>query len=730
MKKYLLIGLIIAVSFLLFWTSDAQVLNLVRPSQIATSTGGAQVDYCLTVGTTSSIWKTCGGSGSSDAGWGTTTINGIQGTLTGGFLNFTFATGTAGSDFHIASSSGSTFTFNIPDAGASARGFVSTSTQTFTGVKTFLSDVVVSVGTGTSTIKADGSGINFQGEGNGFSWNGNAYITGNDSSGDGLVDYLELAALSTTSTLQLFNQDTSVSAVFDISQINTSNKTFTFPNITGTFVVSTSTFTPGDLLYYTGTRWNRIPPNESTTTIKFLSQFSSSTPGWQTVPQAGTYTFFLQQTSSTLQAYKALGSATSTLSSTAVTSITASTTVAAWLTATTSPSLTNIPSGIWTVHFDATKDGGTKNIQFYADVFRYSTGNVETLIASTSLSQIITGIDALDPERIDVNFYSNALVINSTDRLGIRIVAVPSGIGTDPSGSVYYQGVADSFLELPANTVDATNFVPYSGATADLNLGSRNLLTSSSIIFDGEIQPDGATCADGEILKKTGANNWDCATDAQGSGTFTTTTINGVSDVTFTFATSTGSGGSLYITTSSQTVTFNIGTTTVRASMLSSLTFPDTTGEAYYESIDLLGTNDSFGYGSWRFGTSTSAALSIKAGIGDRFSIPSDFKSEGAQIVALFNTTSTSGVVVWDFDYRCVAVGESLDQSGYQESVSVSSTVPGTIYLMGETVLPITSSNCTAGDIMQFKFSRDGVDASDTLLGPPLLHDLLFEYKK
>jgi len=39
---------------------------------------------------------------------------------------------------------------------------------------------------------------------------------------------------------------------------------------------------------------------------------------------------------------------------------------------------------------------------------------------------------------------------------------------------------------------------------------------TGSVRFSGEIMPDGATCADGEILKKTGANDWDCATGAGG----------------------------------------------------------------------------------------------------------------------------------------------------------------------------------------------------------------------
>lgn len=61
---------------------------------------------------------------------GITTLN----TLTA--ATQTFATGTSGTDFNIASST-STHTFNIPDASLSNRGLVTTGAQSFAGTKTF-----------------------------------------------------------------------------------------------------------------------------------------------------------------------------------------------------------------------------------------------------------------------------------------------------------------------------------------------------------------------------------------------------------------------------------------------------------------------------------------------------------------------------------------------------------------------------------------------------------------
>jgi hypothetical protein len=72
-----------------------------------------------------------------------------------------FATGTSGSDFNIASVL-DTHTFNIPDAGASARGVMTTGTQTIAGAKTFSGNLTansfIKIGGGNlEFLKADGS---------------------------------------------------------------------------------------------------------------------------------------------------------------------------------------------------------------------------------------------------------------------------------------------------------------------------------------------------------------------------------------------------------------------------------------------------------------------------------------------------------------------------------------------------------------------------------------------
>ena len=83
----------------------------------------------------------------STAASGITAINGLSDVVQ------YFATGNSGTFFNI-SSSGSTHTFNIPIAGTGATGLVTTLAQSFSGVKTFTNDTVISsstVSTSTST---------------------------------------------------------------------------------------------------------------------------------------------------------------------------------------------------------------------------------------------------------------------------------------------------------------------------------------------------------------------------------------------------------------------------------------------------------------------------------------------------------------------------------------------------------------------------------------------------
>lgn len=82
------------------------------------------------------------------SGSGITSINSQTG------ASITMAAGTSGSDFAVSASS-NTITYNLPDAGTSARGVITTTSQTLGGKKTFNDGAIVtfpSAGSGTSLV--------------------------------------------------------------------------------------------------------------------------------------------------------------------------------------------------------------------------------------------------------------------------------------------------------------------------------------------------------------------------------------------------------------------------------------------------------------------------------------------------------------------------------------------------------------------------------------------------
>ncbi len=119
---------------------------------------------------------------------------------------------------------------------------------------------------------------------------------------------------------------------------------------------------------------------------------------------------------------------------------------------------------------------------------------------------------------------------------------------------------------------------------------------------------------------------------------------------------------------------------------------------------------------------------SSRRGAFGSFLVPADYVGSPFFVVRWTTDTAIVNDVEWDFDYRAVAVGESIDQSGTQESVNQEDTAPGTAELMQEVAIALTAGNFAANDLVQSGFFRDGSDAGDTLVDEGSVFQTLFRY--
>lgn len=168
---------------------------------------------------------------------------------------------------------------------------------------------------------------------------------------------------------------------------------------------------------------------------------------------------------------------------------------------------------------------------------------------------------------------------------------------------------------------------------------------------------------------------------------------------------------------------------THQISMLGVNTMPDNSGNCWMEPYSILATNDVWPFLVFRFGASNAAAPTTRIGLYGQFTVPQNY-STSAVVIPIWTATLTSGDVVWDLDYRSVSGDDttSLDQSGTEESVSVTDTAPGAAHRRLTPSLNPTDANFAAGETIEFGLFRDGVDAADTMAGSAILLDLIFQY--
>lgn len=168
---------------------------------------------------------------------------------------------------------------------------------------------------------------------------------------------------------------------------------------------------------------------------------------------------------------------------------------------------------------------------------------------------------------------------------------------------------------------------------------------------------------------------------------------------------------------------------TKRIPILGMGTVGDATGDCLLARYDVYATNDTWPRLIVAFGSSNAAQPTVRHGIYGGFTVPKDYVS-APKLVIVWTATLTSGNVVWDFDYRTVGGDDttSLDQSGTEESVTVTDAAPSAANRRLEVSVSLTAANFSPDEEVEFYLARDGADGSDTMAGSALMFSAHFEY--
>jgi len=221
------------------------------------------------------------------------------------------------------------------------------------------------------------------------------------------------------------------------------------------------------------------------TNSTFLQNFNGTSTICSNTPSSGSLTYYFQNTTSTstINASKQmLVTPNSTEVILTTTGVVNNQILQNWTTEPGFPGLTFIPAGSYECHIHSNRTGNpataaSLNCQIWEV---NSTGGQLQLIGTTETS---TPLPTTESEyRLSLVTINTTFLSSNTSRIMIQIVT--TAVSGTPDIHLEIGGEADAHLSLPSNTVDATNFVPYNGATGAVNIGTHSL-TAQNLSGEG-----------------------------------------------------------------------------------------------------------------------------------------------------------------------------------------------------------------------------------------------------
>lgn len=246
-------------------------------------------------------------------------------------------------------------------------------------------------------------------------------------------------------------------------------------------------FVTGDMIYASATNTLARVPGNTTTTQKFLAQSgdgsTAAAPTWVTIPAVGSLVFFFYATASDIATYRVQR----TPASTGAVQQFAHNNLAAgdhllqsFATLSGVPNITFMPGGTVTCYITANRTAGANVVQLFAQFYQRTSGGTETLLATSALSDLLAA--DVNVAYIVQGAIPSSLVFLATDRVVTKVYAHVISGGATHDVLLSIEGVTAARGEYPSATVDATNFVPYTGATANVDLNSKNLTTTGLVV--------------------------------------------------------------------------------------------------------------------------------------------------------------------------------------------------------------------------------------------------------
>ena len=114
------------------------------------------------------------------------------------------------------------------------------------------------------------------------------------------------------------------------------------------------------------------------------------------------------------------------------------------------PGLTTLQHGVYEMHFHAEKTAGTKDAEVYFKIYKRAAGGAETLLGT---SEVTSAIGSGESEySIHTSIIEQILLVD--DRIVLKLFGSPTGLGSNPTISVYVEGVTLSRLTIPVGIGD------------------------------------------------------------------------------------------------------------------------------------------------------------------------------------------------------------------------------------------------------------------------------------